>query len=79
MTKTFTQDDIIRFIYDETDQQEKREIENALLCDGDLLDAYRKYLEIKKKLDQDLSVPPQRVIDNILNYSKSYNLHPIGK
>ena len=79
MTKTFTQDDIIRFIYDETDQQEKREIESALLCDGDLLDTYRKYLEIKKQLDLDLSVPPQRVIDNILNYSKSYYLHPIGK
>ena len=79
MTKTFTQDDIIRFIYDETDLQETREIENALLCDGELLDTYNKFLEVKNRLDQTLNAPPERAIEKILDYSKSFNLHPISR
>ena len=79
MTKTFTQDDIVRFIYDETDLQETREIESALLCDGELLDTYHRFLEVKNRLDQTLSTPPARAIEKILDYSKSFNVHPISK
>ena len=77
MTKTFTQDDLIRFIYEDTTEEENIQLENALVCDAGLLDCYNRLLEIKKDLDQGVINPPTRVVDAVLSYSRSLNLHTI--
>ena len=77
MTKTFTQDDLVRFIYEDTTKEERIQLQNALVCDAELLECYKRLLEIKNDLDQGLVSPPKSVIDAAFSYSRSLNLHTI--
>jgi hypothetical protein len=77
MTKTFTQDDLIRYIYQDNNEQEKSDIEEALLIDNDLFEAYREIAEITEELNRIDYCPSEEVINKILNYSKSLNLHSV--
>jgi len=52
MTKTFTQNDLIRYIYDETSNAESTEIQQALLCDGSLQEEYKSLSGVKSMLDE---------------------------
>ena len=52
MTKTFTQNDLIRYIYDETSNAESTEIQQALLCDGSLQEEYKSLSRVKSLLDE---------------------------
>lgn len=74
MTKTFTQDDVIRYIYEETTGTENRELEQALLCDAGLQEMYKELNAVKRRLDCSLKQPSDSVIQSIMNYSKSLNL-----
>jgi hypothetical protein len=77
MIKTFTHDDLVRYLYKETSEEENREIANALLCDTDLLDLYKQLTAIMKELNYIIKNPSNRVIDNVLQYSKSFDLHSV--
>jgi Tfp pilus assembly protein PilF len=77
MTKTFTQDDLIRYIYQDNNEQEKSDIEEALLIDNDLFEAYREIAEITEELNRIDLCPSEEVINKVLNYSKSLNLHSV--
>lgn len=77
MTKTFTQNDLIRYIYQESNEQEKKDIEEALLFDNDLFDAYREIAEVNEELNRIDLCPSDQVISKILNHSKSINLHSV--
>ena len=75
MTKTFTRNDLIRYIYQETTESEKKEIEQELLLDNKLFEEYKNLAEVSMELDRvDLS-PSEKTIKKILNFSKSINLH----
>ena len=52
MIKTFTQNDLIRYIYDETSNAESTEIQQALLCDGSLQEEYKSLSGVKSMLDE---------------------------
>jgi hypothetical protein len=77
MTKTFTQNDLIRYIYQENNEQEEKDIEEALLMDNDLFEAYREIAEITEELNRIDLCPSDQTINKILNYSKSINLHSV--
>lgn len=80
MIKTFTQDDLVRYIYQETTNEENIEIEQALLFDEALADEYATLSSIVSSVNTIQKEPSQKTIDSILNYSKSYptqNLHPV--
>ena len=77
MTKTFTQNDLLRYIYQETNEQEKKDIEEALLFDNDLFEAYREIAEVTEELNRIDLCPSDEVIQKILNYSKSINVHSV--
>lgn len=77
MIKTFTQNDLIRYIYQETDEKENKEIEEALLFDNKLFDIYRRMVEVTESLNRFEKRPSKNVINRILNYSKSINLHSV--
>jgi len=79
MTKTFTQDELIRYIYHETSEKENKEIENALICDDVILEMYKKLKNTIKQLDKIKESPSDQIIDKILDYSKSVNLNSVGR
>lgn len=77
MIQIFTQDDLLRYLYKETSDAENKEIATALLCDTDLLDLYKQLAAVKRDLDNAVKIPSQRVINNILEYSRSFRLHSV--
>jgi hypothetical protein len=75
MTQTFTtstQDDVVRYLYNETTALENASIEDSLLYDKDMLDFYLDLVELKLSLDNAIVSPPDRAIDRILDYSRNY-------
>jgi hypothetical protein len=77
MTKTFTPNDLIKFIYQDNNEQEERDIEEALLIDNDLFDAYREIAEVTEQLNRIELCPSDETINKILNYSKLLDLHSV--
>lgn len=77
MIKTFTQDDLVRYIYKETSSEENKEIEQALLFDEALSDKFAKLSSVVQALDGIEVAPSNRSIETILSYSRSYHLHSV--
>jgi hypothetical protein len=77
MTKTFTRNDVIRYAYNELNTKENKEIELAMLCDQDLADQFYELSKLKRSLNEIVKEPSKRVVDNILNYSKSLSLRTV--
>lgn len=75
MTKTFTRNDLIRYIYQETTEREKQEIEQELLLDNKLFEEYKNLAEVNMELDRIELSPSEKTINKILNFSKTINLH----
>lgn len=69
---TLNQNDVIRYLYDETTPQENDRIVEALLFDAELLEFYLESAETKEGLNHVIMTPPRRIINNILAYSKKY-------
>lgn len=74
MIKTFTQDDLVRYIYQETTKEENIEIEQAMLFDESLADEYAQLSNVVSSLNGIQKEPYQKTIDSILNYSKSVGM-----
>lgn len=77
MTKIFTHDDLIRFVYEETELDENQQIELALSEDMELLEQYHELLWLRKQMDGGMMAPSEKTINTILEYSKAVNLHPV--
>lgn len=77
MTKTFTHDDLIRFLYQETDDTESQQIENALMVNPELSDSYIQMKSVQQGMGKILITPSKRSVDNILHYSQTLNCHLI--
>jgi hypothetical protein len=69
MTKTFTQSDLIRFIYQETTEEETQEINRVLSFDRELQLHYRELLLTKESITKAQLEPSPVVIENILRYA----------
>ena len=52
MTKTFTQNDLIRYIYNETSDKESVEIQQALLCNEQLHEEHKQLSSMVAMLDE---------------------------
>ncbi|MDF7816028.1 hypothetical protein P1X15_00435 [Runella sp. MFBS21] len=72
MTQTFTPDDVIRYVYEETTDEENTLIEDALISDQELLEFYLETLEIKMLMNKIERTPSKGVVANILEYSQNY-------
>lgn len=75
MIKTFTQDDLVRYIYQETTAEESIEIKTALIFDEELSDQLNELMKTVDLLKQVQVKPSESSIDKILSYSRSYDLH----
>lgn len=69
MTKTFTQNDLIRFIYHETTEEETQEISRVLSLDQALQLHYRELLLAKNEMDKAQLEPSPTAVENILRYA----------
>jgi len=79
MIQTSTHNEIIRYLYDETTEEENGNINNDLIFNEETRNFYHELASVKDSLNRSFKGPKQRTIDNILNYSKSLNLHPVQK
>ncbi len=70
MIQTFTQNDILRYAYEETTTEENQQIEELLMHDHELLLFYLDIMDLKAGLNKVELEPSTRVIDTILSYSK---------
>ena len=71
-TCTSTQNEIVRYIYNETSSSENVLIETSLIYDNELLDFYLDCLELKEDMDKISLSPKESTIQNIMNFSKSF-------
>lgn len=74
MIRTFTLDDLIRYVYQETSKEESQDIEKALLFDAELEARYKELCGVKTRLNDIQEYPSRKATQSILNYSKSLNL-----
>lgn len=74
MTQTFTllQNEIIRYVYDETTPSENLIIEELIASDSDCLDFYLDCMNFKDLLNQIQLNPDDSTLDRIFEYSKNY-------
>jgi hypothetical protein len=72
MIATFTRDDIIRYVYLETSEEENSLIKQVLLTETDLQQFYEEMLEAKNDLDCFVATPSDRTIQKILAYSQNF-------
>jgi hypothetical protein len=72
MTRTFTYDDVVRYLYAETSPQENDAIVEALTSDAEMLAFYLDGLELQTLMDRIVRAPASRTTDNILRYSRQY-------
>ena len=78
MTKTITRDDVLRYIYKETSNEETVAIEKQLLVNAALMDFYNQSKETIKQLNKFEIKPSQKVQKNILDYSLSLKVESIS-
>ncbi len=76
MIKTFTYDDVIRYVYEETSTEENLFIEDAMMSDPELMTQFLDTLELRSLMDKIERQPRQSTLDNILSYSRSYPPNP---
>jgi cAMP phosphodiesterase len=72
MIQTFTQHDVVRYVYEETTEDENLMIQDGLVHDSEMLEFYLDMLDVKAGLDKSYQQPSERSIDNILAYSRNY-------
>jgi len=72
MIQLFTPDDVIRYVYEETTEDDDVLIEDALIGDQELLEFYLDALEMKSLMNKIERTPSNSVVSNILAYSQNY-------
>lgn len=75
MIKTFTQNDLMRYLYHETTQKEEQEITRALLADNELRELYQSMSAMKNEMDKAQLEPSSGTVLNILSYSRNEQHH----
>lgn len=73
MIQTFTQNDVIRYVYEETSEEENLLIQDALVHDTEMLEFYLDLVDLKIGLDASYREPSFRTVDNILAYSRNFD------
>jgi hypothetical protein len=62
---------LIRYLYREITEEEKTEIDNALICDGELRALFNEVSATLKGMDAAALEPSDATVFSILNYSRS--------
>ncbi|MDR6807807.1 hypothetical protein J2Y45_005007 [Dyadobacter sp. BE34] len=73
MTKTFTYDDVVRYLYAETTENENEQIVEALALDDNLMNFYLDSLEIQNQMNKITRTPSENVISEVFRYSRKFS------
>ena len=76
MIKTFTPNDVIRYIYKETSEEESKLIAYTLLTDTELRTFYEEMKGMKQEISRLMNEPSERTIGRILTYSREFQKRP---
>lgn len=79
MIKTFTQDDVIRYVYEETSPEENLLIEDALMSEPDLMTFFLEALELRALMNKIERQPRKNTVQAILNYSQHHPANPSAR
>lgn len=71
MQKIYTENDIVRYIYNEVSTPERKQIENALESDTYLMKVYAQMKEVVLKMDKVKFQPHPSSVELILEHSKA--------
>jgi hypothetical protein len=77
MTKQFTQNDLIRYIYREMKEVEKELLLQALHSDSLLMQEYIKMLSTIEQMDQIQLQPSENIVNAIKEMAKSTGLQKV--
>ena len=78
MTKTITRDDVLRYVFNETSEEENLAIEKQLIVNSGLMDFYRKSNDTVKKIQNMQLEPSENSTSIILDYSESLKFESIS-
>ena len=78
MTKTITRDDVLRYIFNETSEEENLAIEKQLIVNSSLMDYYKLSCETVNEVRKVEIEPSDKVTDNILNFSDALRFESIS-
>ena len=70
MIKTFTKNDLLRFLYDELPNQDRDDVMSMQITDESVEHETHEMESVVKLLDGFRMKAPQDVVDNILAYSR---------
>ena len=73
MTKTFTYDDVVRYLYAETTENENDLIVEALALDNDLMSFYLDSLDIQSQMDKIVRTPSDQSVLKVFKYSQQFS------
>ncbi|RNI32625.1 hypothetical protein EFA69_04720 [Rufibacter immobilis] len=76
MIKTFTQHDLVQYLYNELPKKRRLALEEALMVDQELAECCADLLLTQLSLEKALTQPSDRVTNAIISYSKTVSLHP---
>ncbi len=76
MIKTFTQDDVVRYVYEETSPEENLLIEDAMMSEPELMTFFLEALELRALMNKIERQPRQNTVQAILKYSKHHPANP---
>ena len=72
MIRTSTQNDLLRFVYDELPSEERAEMMNAQLTNDEIEHETEELEDVKKLLEDFVIKAPQEAVNAILAYSRSF-------
>lgn len=72
MTKTFTKNDLVRFVYKELTAEEQAQIKNSAIQDNELDESIKEMEETRDLLNDVMVSPPQSSVNKILAFSRDY-------
>ncbi len=73
MTQTFTANDVVRYLYQEVSDTESNGFACLLATDSEFRTLYVEMLAAKKLVEQVNLEPADRVVEQILSFSRNYN------
>ena len=76
MHKTFTKEDLLRYLYGEMNREERHEIRSVILEDNKLQTDFLALKEAKECLNKGRLSPSIFVVNNIMSYAKAIIVKP---
>jgi hypothetical protein len=76
MIETSTQVDLVRYVYNETNEQENETVQQQILFNEELGDEFFELMEMKKSIDEVKFEPSSRCLNSILEFANNYREQP---